>query len=53
MKKDDLIEGTNNIEIVDSLKLHLRAKYPQYNEDQIEQLIFKFLNEYLVEQISN
>jgi hypothetical protein len=35
--KDLLIDNTkNNREVVDSLKIHLKGKYPQYNEDQIE-----------------
>jgi len=46
-----LMSNTNNREVVESLKEHLRAKYPQYNEYQIEQLIYKFLNEYLKAQI--
>ena len=27
---------TNNSEVVDSLKEHLKSKYPQYNDQQIE-----------------
>ena len=45
--KSIMLNGSNNKEVVDTLKDHLRQKYPQYNDQQIEQLIYKFLNEYL------
>lgn len=40
------------MEVVDSLKKHLRNKYPSYSETEIEELIYKFLNEYLMAQMS-
>ena len=49
-----MLGGTNsNSDVVESLKEHLKVKYPWYNDQQIEELIYKFLNEYLTSQIGD
>ncbi len=42
------MDNKDKMEVVDSLKAHLRHKYPMYSELEIERLIYKFLNEYLM-----
>lgn len=39
--------GKASVEVIEQLKTHLRAKYSHYSGQEVEQLIFKFLNEYL------
>jgi hypothetical protein len=35
------------LNVIQALKTHLRSEYAWYSEKEIEQMVYKFLNEYL------
>lgn len=39
--------GQASLNVIQALKTHLRAEYAWYSEKEIEQMVYKFLNEYL------
>jgi len=39
--------GKASLNVIKALKTHLRAEYGWYSENEIEQMVYKFLNEYL------
>lgn len=39
--------GQASLNVIQALKTHLRGEYSWYTEKQIEQMVYKFLNEYL------
>ncbi len=39
--------GQASLNVITALKTHLRAEYHWYSEKEIDQMVYKFLNEYL------
>ena len=39
--------GQASLNVIQALKTHLRTEYSWYTEKEIEQMVYKFLNEYL------
>lgn len=39
--------GQASLNVIQALKTHLRQEYTWYSKKEIEQMVYKFLNEYL------
>jgi hypothetical protein len=39
--------GQASLNVITALKTHLRSEYHWYSEKEIDQMVYKFLNEYL------
>jgi hypothetical protein len=39
--------GQASLNVIQALKTHLKAEYSWYSKKEIEQMVYKFLNEYL------
>lgn len=44
--QEEMMMQPNNEDIM-ALKLHLKSKYSQYSDEEIDEIIHKFISEYL------